>query len=64
MPKYLFTITREHVRNILPRDREQYRKLHEAIGPVQTQDIGKRVYDCGGFFQVENNEQRDARSAL
>lgn len=37
------------------------RQVEEAIGGIQAQDIGKRIYDVGGVIQVENNQQRDAR---
>lgn len=34
-----------------------------AIGPIQAQDVGKRVYTVDGIIQVENDNQRDARLA-
>lgn len=35
--------------------------LQSAIGYVQKQDIGKRVYRVGSIYQVESSEQRDGR---
>lgn len=60
-PKYVLTITAEMVAR--PRDigPHTYFKLMECMGRLQVIDIGKRVYDMGGFYQVENDEQRDAR---
>lgn len=57
---YVFTITAEHVRN--PRTLGPFwRKLHQALGELLPCDVGKRVYDFGDFYQVENDEQRSKR---
>lgn len=66
---YKFTITEDMVKYPLAYWKgkgTEYARLREAIGLVQTGDIGKRVYEVKGengytFFQVENNEQRDRR---
>ena len=42
-------------------EKTQKHFLHDVLGYVQQQDIGKRVYLVDGIIQVENNEQRDFR---
>lgn len=32
-----------------------------GLGPFQASDVGKRVYSMGGFWQMENDDQRAAR---
>lgn len=56
VPVYVFTIS--------SKDFGRYdHKLRDAIGPMQLGDVGKMVYDVGGVYQVENDEQRDRRLA-
>ena len=31
------------------------------MGRIQPQDVGKRIYDVDGVYQVENQEQLEAR---
>lgn len=40
---------------------KSYHGLGDAIGRVQRRDIGKRAYLRDGIFQVESDDQRDAR---
>lgn len=63
---------RRYIHTILPRDVGKSRiktgiggtiNIGDAFGPVQELDVGKRVYNVDGVIQVENNEQRDARTA-
>lgn len=54
MNTYKFTVSLKDV--IYP-----HWKLINAIGQVLVSDIGKRVYDVGGVWSVENNHQRSAR---
>jgi hypothetical protein len=63
MNRYVFTITTEMVNNPGGLSASQWHKLTQCMGKLQPIDIGKRVYDCGDFYQVENNEQRDKRVA-
>jgi hypothetical protein len=37
------------------------RLVNFPMGPAQDIDVGKRIYNVDGVFQVENNEQRDRR---
>lgn len=70
MRTFLFTITDEHVGHSNVRIRcdscghTENHYVASAIGPVQKQDVGKRVYRVDGVIQVENNEQRDKRMQL
>jgi hypothetical protein len=59
---YRLTITAEHVRN--PRSIGKFwHPLFQCIGRLLLCDVGKRVYERNGVWQVENNEQRDQRLA-
>jgi hypothetical protein len=67
---FLFTITAEHVaqQKAVYGDRatlivRQAGQARSAMGPLQTIDIGKRVYRNSGIVQVENDQQRDTRLA-
>jgi len=66
-PRLLLTIGPEHLD--MRRLGSYGWKLRECLGRVLPQDIGKRVYEitCDDgvrtIYQVENNEQRDARLA-
>lgn len=63
MARYVMTITEDHVRNPRTLGQDWFR-IVDAIGRLLPCDAGKRVYDTGnGVWQVENNEQRDARLA-
>lgn len=35
--------------------------LASVMGPIQPQDVGKRIYLNGGVLSVENQEQFEAR---
>jgi hypothetical protein len=63
MKKLVMEITREHFEDSLRLEANVRTKLRDAIGQIQRRDIGKRVYDMGGFYQVESDEQRDRRNA-
>ncbi len=61
---YILTITPAHVR--APTKTlgiTHYFKLFDAIGCPQKHDIGKRVYEIDGIYQVESPNQRDERIA-
>jgi hypothetical protein len=34
----------------------------DLMGPIQPRDVGKRIYLNGGIYQVENDEQLEARN--
>jgi hypothetical protein len=61
--RFKFTITAEHVRNPRGIGAKDFFPLIQCMGRLLPRDVGKRVYDCGSFFQVENDEQRDRRIA-
>lgn len=59
---YKFTITEEMVRRPLSLGSDLW-KLKNALGKLLPQDVGKRVYQVGEIYQVENSQQRDRRLA-
>ena len=64
--KYIHTITEEDVRNFYSITRRtngrcDFFRLKNTMGNLLSGDIGKRVYEVGSIYQVENDEQRDKR---
>lgn len=59
----IHTITSQDVGKSTLRVRGKKINIADAIGPVQAQDIGKRVFDVKGVIQVENNQQLQKRIA-
>ena len=58
---YMFTISPEHLTNSRKLLGRNYYKLINCMGRLLPGDIGKRVYSVGDIWQVENDEQRNAR---
>jgi hypothetical protein len=59
---FILTLGPEHVgRGIIKRPGHRPIWLSDFMGRVLPGDVGKRIYKVDGIYQVENNEQRDAR---
>jgi hypothetical protein len=60
-PRYVYTVQPHDVgRAILPLDGKQT-VVTDFIGRVQSRDVGKRIYESSGVYQIENDEQVERR---
>ncbi len=71
MRKYILTIDNETIREVNDTRSKpvsisvQVRDgIRATMGELQRGDIGKQVFKVGDIYQVENDEQRDKRTAI
>jgi len=62
LSRYIYTIREEDVENQFGVGCNSW-KLWQAIGKLLPCDVGKRVYDYGSHYQVENQRQMEDRLA-
>lgn len=62
--KYVYTIKEGDIANPYNANTRQFINVHalmQTMGRLMPGDVGKQVFEIDGIYQVENDEQRDAR---
>jgi hypothetical protein len=58
---YYGTVQESDLHGVRDMDAKRWHILKECLGNIQPRDVGKQIWFNDGIYQIENDEQKEAR---